>query len=330
MPLQTIALEIFTPATGLLGAALVALGVLHWRFRVRALELAEVSELALHLDTSRNARQLLCDAARTLSGADTVQLQEQDPDGRLVARATSGGGPLLGANAGGPGGGGEEGAAVALLAAASGSLVAEPVLDGHRALGLLVFMWQDDSRRGTRRDRRLSRLLAGHAATVLLRAEHEERLDRLAYLDALTGLPNRRALDDHLPREIARAERQNLPLTVAILDLDRFKSYNDQHGHPAGDRLLKRVAAGIAGSMRASDLAARYGGEEFALVMPSCTVESGTAAIDRMRDAMPAGQTFSAGVATWDGLETIDALLARADAALYEAKEAGRACTIAA
>ena len=117
---------------------------------------------------------------------------------------------------------------------------------------------------------------------------------------------------------------------MSILDLDRFKAYNDQHGHPAGDRLLKRFAAVLAGHLRAGDLCARYGGEEFALVMPACTLESAADAIDRMRAAMPDGQTYSAGIASWDGLETVDALLARADAALYRAKDAGRARTIAA
>ena len=310
-----------TEATAFLAIALVALLVARRREREQAREFAEVSELALSLDTDGDAPALLCDEARALTGADAVQLQERDDDGRLAPEATSGEAPLVSA---------DPTSVTRTASGVSASIAAEPVRDGNRLLGLLVFVWRDDSRRGGARDRRLAALVAHHAATVLTRAAHAERLDRLAYLDGLTGLPNRRSLDDHLPRELARAERESAPLAVAILDLDRFKAYNDQHGHPAGDRLLKRVAAGLAGCLRASDFCARYGGEEFALVMPSCTAESARGAIDRMRTAMPAGQSFSAGVAEWDGLETIDALLKRADTALYAAKEGGRARTIAA
>lgn len=318
MPIAALGLEGTTPLIVAL-AALVALTVTYRRERARSREFAEASEFALNFETGTDARQLLCDEARALTGADAVQLQERDADGHLGAAATAGESPLLDGRP-----------APATPSGVWASIAAEPVRDGRRILGVLVFVWRDDSRRGNARDRRMARLVARHAATVLTRAAHEERLDRLAHLDGLTGLPNRRSLDGLLPRELARAERDDRPLSVAILDLDRFKAYNDEHGHPAGDRLLKRVAAGLASCLRASDFCARYGGEEFAVVMPSCSAESALDAIDRMRAAMPSGQTYSAGVATWDGLETIDALVKRADGALYEAKEAGRARTIAA
>ena len=319
MPITAVGLEGAAPLIAALIAAVVALTVAHRRERARSRELAEVSDFAINFETGADPLQLICDEARALTGADAVQLQERDDDGGLAGAAAAGEAPLLDGRS-----------ARATPSGISASIAAEPIRDGRRMLGVLVFVWRDDSRRGNARDRRVAALVARHAAAVLIRAAREERLDRLAYLDGLTGLPNRRSLDDQLPRELARAERDDRPLSVAILDLDRFKAYNDEHGHPAGDRLLKRVAAGLTSCLRASDFCARYGGEEFALVMPACTAGSALDAVERMRAAMPAGQTYSAGVATWDGLETIDALLGRADAALYEAKEAGRARTVAA
>jgi diguanylate cyclase (GGDEF)-like protein len=109
-----------------------------------------------------------------------------------------------------------------------------------------------------------------------------------------------------------------------MFDLDHFKAYNDANGHPAGDRLLAAVAAAWAGCLRATDSLARYGGEEFALVAPGCSAEEAAALVDRLRAAVPGEVTCSAGVALWDGSESPDELLARADAALYAAKVAGR------
>ena len=146
---------------------------------------------------------------------------------------------------------------------------------------------------------------------------------RLARTDALTGVANRRAWDDELPRELARATRSGEPLCVALLDLDHFKAYNDQHGHQAGDRLLKAAAAAWQGRLRKSDLLARYGGEEFALLLPDCGLASGMEIAERLRTAQPE-VTCSLGVAAWDGQEEAAGLVARADRALYAAKEAGR------
>jgi diguanylate cyclase (GGDEF)-like protein len=109
-----------------------------------------------------------------------------------------------------------------------------------------------------------------------------------------------------------------------MFDLDRFKAYNDTYGHPAGDRLLTDVAAAWQGCLRATDSLARYGGEEFALIAPGCTEADAVALVDRLRAAVTEGQTCSAGVAFWDRKESPAELLARADAALYEAKVGGR------
>ena len=115
-----------------------------------------------------------------------------------------------------------------------------------------------------------------------------------------------------------------------MLDLDRFKDYNDERGHQAGDRLLKQVSGAWREMLRPSDMLARYGGEEFSLVLPNCPIEKGMEVVERLREYMVAGQTCSAGIAAWDGEEPPDALVRRADAALYEAKAAGRDRAIAA
>ncbi len=109
-----------------------------------------------------------------------------------------------------------------------------------------------------------------------------------------------------------------------MLDFDRFKAYNDAHGHPEGDRLLREVACAWQACLRATDSLARYGGEEFALIAPVATVEEAVRLVDRLRAEVTEGQTCSAGVALWDGAETPTELLTRADAALYAAKLAGR------
>jgi diguanylate cyclase (GGDEF)-like protein/PAS domain S-box-containing protein len=158
-------------------------------------------------------------------------------------------------------------------------------------------------------------------------AEREEALNRveeMARSDALTGLPNRRALNEQLPREMARMRRGDSALCLAIIDLDRFKSYNDTHGHLAGDELLRECAIAWDTTVRASDLLVRFGGEEFLVVLPECSLEEAEEIVERLRMATPGEQTCSAGLALWDGMESIDELLSRADSALYMAKAGGR------
>jgi diguanylate cyclase (GGDEF)-like protein len=175
-------------------------------------------------------------------------------------------------------------------------------------------------------------LLIGIAASVLLAAllwllaqvgALYQEVRRLARTDSLTGVPNRRAWDEELPRELARAARSGQPVCVALLDLDHFKRYNDRHGHQAGDRLLKEAAAAWQAAVRKTDLVARYGGEEFAILLPDCGLADAVEIAGRLRTAQPEG-TCSLGVAQWDGREDVTTLVARADRALYAAKEAGR------
>jgi len=146
----------------------------------------------------------------------------------------------------------------------------------------------------------------------------------IALTDPLTGLANRRAWEEELRREVARAKRTSHRLALVMLDLDHFKELNDTQGHQAGDTVLAEAASSWRGAVRTTDFLARYGGDEFAMLLPDCPSEYGEIVLERIRTAIPTGCSCSAGIAYWDGRETAEALLARADAALYEAKRAGR------
>jgi diguanylate cyclase (GGDEF)-like protein len=158
----------------------------------------------------------------------------------------------------------------------------------------------------------------------------ERRLERIARTDVLTGLPNRRAWDEELKRELARADRNGTPLCVALLDLDHFKEFNDMHGHQAGDEHLRAVALLWRARLRTVDLIARYGGEEFAVILTGATLARAREVVERLRGSVPAGETVSSGIAEWGRSEPGAELVARADAALYEAKRTGRDRAVAA
>jgi diguanylate cyclase (GGDEF)-like protein/PAS domain S-box-containing protein len=166
--------------------------------------------------------------------------------------------------------------------------------------------------------------IGGFVSLLDQRSNLLAKLQRLALTDELTGLGNRRAWQQHLDRELARARRHGEPLCVAILDLDKFKRFNDTHGHQAGDRLLLALAQAWLSQLRGSDILARYGGEEFSLLLPASPIEAAMTALARLRSATPEGQTCSAGRAAFNGSESAEELVGRADAALYEAKASGR------
>ncbi|HEX5712154.1 MAG TPA: sensor domain-containing diguanylate cyclase [Solirubrobacterales bacterium] len=174
-------------------------------------------------------------------------------------------------------------------------------------------------------------LLYGRATDVteLKRVESEREnllveVEALAHRDALTGLPNRRTYDEQMPREMARARRTEADLCLAILDLDHFKAYNDTHGHLAGDEMLRSCAAAWDSELRGADTIVRFGGEEFLVVLPDTRADHAIEILERLRAATPGGQTCSAGLACWDGVEGSEDLVGRADSALYRAKASGR------
>jgi diguanylate cyclase (GGDEF)-like protein len=174
-------------------------------------------------------------------------------------------------------------------------------------------------------------LVVARMAGLIRQVERQAaQLERLAEHDPLTGVANRRAWDRTLPVEMDRSRRAGTPLAVALLDLDHFKRFNDQYGHQAGDQLLKSATGAWQSLLRSSDLLARYGGEEFAVLLPGATLGQATEVVGRLLATTPLAQTFSAGVALWNGDETSDQVLARADRALYQAKQAGRNRVLAA
>lgn len=168
-------------------------------------------------------------------------------------------------------------------------------------------------------------------------AERNARLARLAAEDPLTGVANRRRFNELLPVEFARAQREQQPLALLMIDIDRFKDYNDRSGHPAGDDCLVRVAQALAAPLqRPTDVVARFGGEEFAVLMPGTHRDGARRHAERLRAAVealaiahPGGGvvTVSIGVAATGapgGPQSAEELLDDADRALYRAKDAGR------
>jgi diguanylate cyclase (GGDEF)-like protein len=267
-------------------------------------------------------RHAVCSSALAIAGADFAQLIEPDGEGALVRTAAVGDDVSLDTGEASP-------AAVTYASSRSlfvgeAGLHVEPVLRDELPVGVLVVGWRRPVPALGEATESGLRMLAAEAAIAIDRAELLAQLETSARTDDLTGLPNRRAWEHELPRELARAKRDSRPVCVAMLDLDRFKRFNDDRGHQAGDRLLKQAAAAWSQQLRASDMLARYGGEEFAVLLPGCALGDAQALLERLRLAMPGTQTVSAGVACWDGSESPEELVGRADSALYEAKRAGR------
>ena len=167
-------------------------------------------------------------------------------------------------------------------------------------------------------------LLAGETAMAVERHDLLRRLRLEASSDGLTGAANRRAWEEELPRALAEARRTGAPVSLVMLDLDHFKLYNDTHGHPAGDALLRDTVVAWRQRLRSTDLLFRYGGEEFAVLLAGCGPAEAMVVAEQLRAVVPDGQTCSAGVGGWDRREAAEQLVQRVDAALYRAKEAGR------
>lgn len=162
------------------------------------------------------------------------------------------------------------------------------------------------------------------------------QLKRLALIDPLTELWNRRAFDDALDRQCSLVSRHHSAAALAMIDIDHFKQVNDTYGHGAGDRVLQLLAAHLKKIVRKEDMCARLGGEEFGVLMPACEPESAVTVIERalqrvatdrfdLEDGRVVSISFSAGIAAIESDATPDSLLEHADAAMYRAKENGRA-----
>jgi len=173
--------------------------------------------------------------------------------------------------------------------------------------------------------------MVAHTALALRRATLLVELGRLADTDVLTGLANRGAFDRRLALEIDRAHRQGTPVGLLIADIDSFKRINDEQGHPAGDAVLREMGALLREDLRGFDLAARYGGEEFAILVPGCPHSGLAARAERLRLRVKEAGFFQFPITVSVGAASAPpslldgaSLVAAADAALYEAKRAGR------
>ena len=204
------------------------------------------------------------------------------------------------------------------------SVLFEPVRTGERTVGVITVVWAEPVEALPPRVESLLPLLVTEVAVALERADLVAQLSAEARTDPLTGLPNRRALDDLLPRDLDRAARSGSPLCLAVVDLDHFKAYNDAHGHPAGDVVLREAGQQWRAVLRGTDALIRFGGEEFLVLLPDCDLPQAWGLLERLRCSSPQGQTCSIGVAQWDGIEDGATLVHRADQAMYQAKNAGR------
>jgi len=199
----------------------------------------------------------------------------------------------------------------------------EPLVLRGEMLGVLSVLWEGELR-ATGRPLGLVPKLAEQAADALERANLLHNLSAAASTDPLTGVPNRRACEERLERELVRSVNEEAPLSLLLVDLDHFRAFNQRNGDPAGDRLLRESARAWAEQLRGSDLLARIGGGEFLAVLPDCPPEGAMVVANRLRAVTPRDQTCSVGVVTWDGICDGELLFARAERTLKRAKDRGR------
>lgn len=209
-----------------------------------------------------------------------------------------------------------------------------PIAAGPRRLAVVTLTDRDDGRHFDTRDFRAARMLAASAALALTRerlTENVIELTRIATVDAVTGLFNRRYFEDRLQEEIQRSRRQRQDLALLMIDIDDFKRINDTWGHLEGDRALRDVANLLRGGVRIFDVCARFGGEEFIIIMPGATAQVALHVAERIRRQVerhsandPLPITVSVGVGMLEGDASDDELIAAADRALIAAKAAGK------
>ena len=210
-------------------------------------------------------------------------------------------------------------------------LIIVPLFAESHPLGVLVLEQPGRFGRIERRVVGMVSQFGSHAALALRNAWLLEQVQKLAEIDALTNVANRRTFETTLAHELSRSVRHGDPLTLVMIDVDNFKKYNDTHGHRAGDEALKRVAQALTNESRDFDTVARYGGEEFAVILPACSSSESLIAAERLRkavsqiDGIDGAVTASAGVATYPThAPDAESLIKSADEALYESKRAGR------
>lgn len=218
---------------------------------------------------------------------------------------------------------------------ASGAHLCVPMMAHGELLGLMTLTLAKTSR-PLESVQRLAMTVVEHVALALANLKLHETLRSQSIRDPLTGLFNRRYMEESLEREMRRAIRGRQPVGIIMIDIDHFKQFNDKHGHDAGDEVLRSVGAILQRSVRAEDIACRYGGEEFTLILPDASLVDASHRAEYLRQTIKALSvqhrklqlptiTVSAGVAIYpDHGPTASAVLRAADAALYRAKQNGR------
>jgi diguanylate cyclase (GGDEF)-like protein len=200
----------------------------------------------------------------------------------------------------------------------------QPVTRDGRRTAVLVIGFYESRQEVPEPEMFLVELLGAEIGAAIDRADLVALLATQSRSDALTGAANRRSWDEEMDRELARTRRTGDPLTVGILDMDHFKSYNDAFGHLTGDVLLKDLVTAVRAELRTGDLIARWGGEEFALALPDCDLQQAQTIAARLLNVVPSGQTASIGLTQALTQDTPRDLIDRADRALYTAKNGGR------
>jgi len=314
--------------------------------RTEQLEAVTVATFAIQSD--EDARKSVCEVARRLTGAVAASLFEPEDSSALrcsastrpalvgfaidlgrpsaMAAAFAGSSPVhVTVAEAGSGLDPEKLAEVERLAGQPvGGAAYVPMRAGDDYRGLLVVTYPPSATAANEDDLAALTVLAAQAGIAVEREDLLRKLEVEASTDALTRLGNRRLWDRVLGRAVERSRRLGMPLAAAMIDLDRFKQYNDRHGHLAGDALLRSTASAWSAGLRVDDVLCRIGGEEFGLLLPDCSADAARRAVGKLRAATPGGVTCSAGVAMLDRRERASDLMARADALLYEAKRSGR------
>jgi diguanylate cyclase (GGDEF)-like protein len=249
------------------------------------------------------------------------------PGEGIIGRAFASGRPVLGRPS-------TDDAASRRLRYRTDSYMVLPIVAGNRRLAVVTLTDREDGRPFDRRDFRAARILAANAALAFTRErlnENVTELTRIATVDAVTGLFNRRYFEDRLEAEVQRARRQQLDLALLMIDIDDFKRINDTWGHLEGDRALRDVADLLRSGVRIFDVCARFGGEEFVIIMPGATAQVAMHVAERVRRQVeqhssrdPLPITISVGVGMLEQDATADELVAVADRALIAAKAAGK------
>lgn len=214
----------------------------------------------------------------------------------------------------------------------SGSIIGMPLKMGEKVVGVMNLS-RDKIGGFSTSELRLLYMLANQAAVAISNASLHQSISKKAYTDTVTGLPNRRALDEHLEAEIINARRTSSPFAAIMMDLDGFKSVNDTFGHDVGDQVLRVVFNVIASGIRSSDFIARYGGDEITLLLAKSDAQAARLVTEKILENLtafeyktPAGKSIKLGISGGIAIYPIHGrsgaeLLRAADAALYEAKK---------